>query len=155
MAVKIFIVIMLAICLAKYGMAHRYKGSQRLQQHYTLTPYIMYPVFFAGLVTSVDTMIFVSVFAINTGQQKHDTQPKGFFLTNMISGGCDFTLKLSIMFAYFLIIKHVYDKLNEEHRVPCRENNQVFTNFDEIDTYGTKTNTHSSTKSDSLSTKVF
>ena len=152
--VKLFINIMLATCLIKYGIAQRHIGSKSLQVHYTLTPIIMYPVFIAGLITSIDTMIFVIFVSTNLDHKSDANTPKNFFITNIASGFIDFSLKLAVMIAYYLIIKHVYMKLEQAKWVPCRDNNKVITNFDEIATYGTKTSRTSTKGSDSLSTNV-
>ena len=83
-------------------------GTQSLTEHYTLTPHIMYPVFIATFFTTIDTIVFIITLV-----QKDIKDDFYFFITNLIAGFCDFTLKLSIMIAYFLIIKHVYMKLEQ------------------------------------------
>ena len=129
--VKIFMVIMLAICLIKYGMAHRQTVAQSLKEHYTLTPNIMYPVFIAASFTALDTVIYVLPLSVLKLERKEDAL--NYFLVDMVSGFCDFTLKLSIMIAYYLIIKHVYMKLEQAKWPPSRGDSEFkVTNFDEI-----------------------
>ena len=107
--VKIFMVIIIAFCLIKYGIARKQMGAQSLQENYTLTPHIMYPVFIAAFFTTIDTVVFFIVLS----PESIPDDSFYFFITNMIANFCDFTLKLSIMIAYYLIIKHVYMKLEQ------------------------------------------
>ena len=106
--IKVCMVVIIAVCLIKYGIAHLKMGDQSLQEHYTLTPHIMYPVFIAAFFTTIDTVVFISTLPKSTPDDAFY-----FFITNMIAAFCDFTLKLSIMIAYHLIIKHVYMKLEQ------------------------------------------
>ena len=80
---KIFLVIMLATCLIKYGIAHRQMGAQSLSEHYTLTPHIMYPVFIAALFTSIDTIVFVIVLP-QSAPKDEKINAFYFFITNVI-----------------------------------------------------------------------
>ena len=99
----------------------------------------MYPVFIAAFFTAIDTIVFIIVLPKSVPDDAFY-----FFITNMIAGFCDFTLKLSVMIAYYLIIKHVYMKLDQAKWVGQRGDSRVgnfkIANFDEIPTSGTKTN---------------